>query len=61
MSHTEVRRAKKIEKDRERGCMRQTEERGRGNGTPWRMKERGLKCASEKAKKERRKSNGDGR
>jgi len=25
MSHTEVRRAKKIEKERGRGCMRQTE------------------------------------
>lgn len=61
MSYTEVRRAKKMEKERERGCMRRTEEGKERNGTPWRMKERCLKRASEKVRKERRKSNGDAR
>lgn len=35
--------------------------RKKRNGTPERMKERCLKRANEKARKERRKSNGDGR
>lgn len=64
MSYTVVRRARRTEKERERGCMRQREGgegRKERNGTPWRRKERRLKRASEKARRERRKSNGDGR
>lgn len=49
------------ERERKRMYMRRTEGGGGKRNATWRTKERCLKRASERMKKERRKSNGDGR